>query len=224
MSTASTLRPVLFDIDGTLIDSNPLHVLAWSRAFREHGYEIADEAIHAQIGKGGDNLLPTLLPQANSDEQAAIDARQGEIFAADYLAEAKPFRNAAELLRHAAAAGKQIVLASSATQSEVDHYAGLLGIADILAATTSIDDVNCSKPEPDIFAVALRKIGLEPTGALVVGDTIWDVEAASRIGLGTIALLSGGVSAHDLEQAGAIAIYEDAARLLAFYAQSPLAR
>lgn len=219
-----SLRAVLFDIDGTLIDSNALHVAAWVRAFHEHGYEISAEAIHAQIGKGGDNLVPTLLPQTDDDVRKQIEGSHGTIFAADYLDRAKPFRNAAELLRHAHAAGKQVVLASSAKQSEVDHYIGLLDVADILAATTSIDDVDQSKPEPDIFAAALRKIGIEPAGAIVVGDTIWDVEAARRIGLDTIALLSGGVPPRALESAGAIALYEDVSRLLGFYDRSPLAR
>ena len=219
-----TLCAILFDIDGTLIDSNALHVAAWERAFREFGYVIGTEAIHRQIGKGGDNLVPTLIPGVESDVREELEARHGAIFTADYLDQAKPFRNAAALLRHAHQDGKAVVLASSAKRSELEHYVGLLGVTDIVAASTSIDDVGQSKPAPDIFAAALRKIGLEPAGAIVVGDTVWDIEAAKRTGLTSIGLLSGGVPARDLEQAGAVAIYEDVARLLAFYDRSPLAR
>ena len=219
----SDVRAVLFDIDGTLIDSNHLHVLAWKRAFHEHGHDIDEGAIHAQIGKGGDNLVPALIPDIDEEAQAAMEARHGDIFRKEYLDQAQPFRNAAALLRRVHKGGRQVVLASSAKRAELDHYVGLLGVEPILTATTSADDVDRSKPAPDIFAAALAKIGMEASGAIVVGDTIWDIEAAKRTGLRAIGLLSGGVAPRDLERAGAIALYEDVARLLAFYDLSPLA-
>ena len=215
-------RAVLFDIDGTLIDSNDLHVSAWRQAFGELGHEIGAEAIHKQIGKGGDNLVPALLPDVDEETRERLEARHGAIFAADHLDQAKPFRNAAALLRRVHDDGMAVVLASSAKRDELEHYTALLGVEDIVAASTSIDDVARSKPSPDIFAAALRKIAIEPTGAIVVGDTVWDIEAAKRTGLAAIGLLSGGVTARALEEAGAVTIYEDVASLLASYDRSPL--
>jgi membrane protein len=216
---------VLFDIDGTLIDSNDLHVEAWARAFAEAGHPQDIDAIHAQIGKGGDLLVPTLLPAAREAVRKAIDERHGAIFKAEYLARAKPFPSASDLVRRAHAAGLKVVLASSAKQDELEHYAGLLGIETLLDAATSIDDVETSKPAPDIFGVALDKIApIAAAETIVVGDTPYDIAAAGKIGIAAIGLLSGGFAEATLRDAGAMAIYAHAAALLGDFDGSPLGR
>src|SRR5579871_4370069 len=151
------LGAVLFDIDGTLIDSNDLHVKAWKRAFAEHGHHLASSAILQQICKGGDNLIPALLPQAGDDEREAIADRHSMIFREQYLRKAKPFEGARELLTRVHADGRRVVLASSAKQEELDHYVALMEVGDIVYVTTSSDDADQSKPAPDIFAIALDK-------------------------------------------------------------------
>ncbi|WP_116090794.1 HAD family hydrolase [Sphingomonas crusticola] len=215
------IKAALFDIDGTLIDSNDLNVAAWFDAFQEAGIAIARDAIHGQIGKGGDNLLPALAPHCDKAEQERLKTRQGEIFKANYIARAKPFPGARALLERVRETGAKVVLASSAAREQLDHYIGLMDAHDLIDAVTSIDDVESSKPAPDIFATALRKAGVASGEAVAIGDTPYDIEAAGKAGVGTIALLSGGFAAETLS--GAIALYDDAADLLARFDQSPLA-
>jgi len=218
------IRAVLFDIDGTLIDSNELHVEAWVQVFSEAGHAVEAPAIRQQIGKGGDNLVPTLLPDLSETEQEALADGHGRVFKQLFLSRARPFPDATALLKRAHDDGRKVVLASSASRAELDHYTDLLGVRDLLAASTSIDDVETSKPAPDIFAAALKKAGVAASEAVAVGDTPWDVQSAGDAGIGTVALLSGGFERAELEAAGADAIYEDAADLLAGYGDSPLAR
>ena len=223
MSSPASPRAALFDIDGTLIDSNELHVKAWNEAFREAGCEIALDSIRAQIGKGGDNLLPALLPDAGNDVHQRISKRNGEIFKSRYLALARPFAEATALLRKVHADRWQVVLASSAERAEIDHYIDLLGVADVVAASAGIDDVKQSKPAPDIFAASLHKVSVAPENAVVIGDTVWDIEAAAKIGVRSVAVRSGGVATRALKQAGASVVYENAEALLAQYHTSPFA-
>ena len=215
------VRAVLFDLDGTLVDSNAFHVDAWDRVFREGGHVIDREAIAGQIGKGGDLLVPALLPDAPKAEQERLATRHGEVFKARYLDLVRPFPDAAALLRRVKDSGRKVVLASSANGEELDHYVALLGVADLLTATTSKDDVSTSKPAGDIFAAALAKAGVSPHHAIVVGDTPYDIEAAAKCGIATIAVRSGGFEANAL--AAAIARYDDAAALLSDFDRSPLA-
>ncbi|WP_166037431.1 HAD family hydrolase [Sphingosinicella sp. YJ22] len=215
------LRAILFDLDGTLVDTNELHVEAWDRAFRAHGHEFTRERIHGQIGKGGDNLLPSLLPDASEEELEAIDERHGEIYKEELMPTARPFPRATDLLGRARDGGLKVVLASSAGGEEIDHYEELLG-KHLISFTTGKDDVESSKPCPDIFEAALEKGGLKPEEAIVVGDTPYDVLAAKRAGLECIALLSGGFSDEELRAAGAVAIYRDAADLLDNWDELPL--
>lgn len=217
-------QAIIFDIDGTLVDSNDYHVWAWQHAFRERGYEIAPADIHDQIGKGGDLLVPALIPDASEDEVKALSARHGEIFSSRYLARVRPFPHAADLLRHVAAQGQKVALASSASKDELNHYVDLLGVGDIVSVATSKDDADTTKPAPDIFAAALKRLGVAPGAALVVGDTPYDVVAAKRAGVTTVAVRSGGFSDRSLRGAGATAIYDDVAALLDAYRRSPLAR
>ena len=218
------LDAVLFDLDGTLVDSNDYHVAAWEAAFRDAGHAISRDQIHGQIGKGGDNLVPTLLPDLDEDAVEALGKAEGDVFRGQYIDRVRPFPCAHDLLARVAEAGKQVVLASSAGGPDIDHYVELLEAADLIALTTGKDDVAHSKPHPDIFAAAVEKAGVAASNCLVIGDTPYDVEAAKRCGIDTIGLLSGGFSEEALRDAGAVAIYPDVAALLAGYDSSPLAR
>ncbi|MGE7205567.1 YhjD/YihY/BrkB family envelope integrity protein [Sphingomonas sp. NPDC019816] len=213
---------VLFDIDGTLIDSNDLHVTAWHRAFAEAGHDVDRAAIHDQIGKGADNLVPALLPDLSEDAQHRLADAHGRLFKQDYIARAKPFPGARALIERVHAAGSKVVLASSASGEELDHYVALLGIESLVSATTSSDDVDRSKPAPDIFAVALKKAGVPGDAAIAIGDTPYDIQSAGKAGMATIAVLSGGFDRHALERAGAIAIHADVADLCRNFATSRL--
>ncbi|WP_374297027.1 HAD family hydrolase [Sphingomonas sp.] len=217
------IKAILFDIDGTLIDSNDLHVLAWEEAFAGIGARFDRQTIHDQIGKGTDMLVPSLLPDLDEDGVTRLGEAHGAIFKDRYLDRAKPFAQAPDLLAHAHGLGQSVVLASSASREELDHYLDLLDVRDLVAETTSGDDVARTKPAPDIFAAALDK--LPQMGAdevIVVGDTPYDVEAAERCGIAAVALRSGGFTDDALMEAGATAIYDDVAALLADYAASPL--
>jgi HAD superfamily hydrolase (TIGR01509 family) len=215
------IKAVLFDIDGTLIDSNELHVSAWSEAFREVGIELERESIAGQIGKGGDNLVPALAPDTDAATQEQLSTREGEIFKQRYLAQAAPFPGAHDLLARVRDAGAKVVFASSAAQEQLDHYIGLLDAKSLIDATTSIDDVEQSKPAPDIFAVALEKLApLTADEVLAVGDTPYDIESAVKSGIRTVGLLSGGFDREALKDA--VAIYRDVADLLANFESSPL--
>lgn len=217
------LRAILFDLDGTLVDTNDLHVEAWQRAFREQGHDFTREQIHSQVGKGGDNLVPSLLPDASEAEQEAIDQRHGEIYKAELMPRARPFPRASDLLRRTREEGLCVVLSSSAGKEEIDHYVELLG-KDLVSFTTGKDDVEASKPCPDIFEAALEKGGLKSDEAIVIGDTPYDVIAARRAGLDCIAVLSGGFPEEELRRAGAIAVYLDVADLLDHWDEVPVAR
>jgi len=218
-----TIKAVLFDIDGTLVDSNEQHVNAWAFAFREEGYPQELDAIRAQIGKGGDLLVPTLLPDASDAAHARISKWHGEHFKDMYLHNVRAFPRATELVEATHRSGRKVVLASSAKEDELKYYVDLLGISAFLAATTSIDDVETSKPEPDIFTVALERIGVDPSDAIVVGDTPYDIEAAQRSGTTAIGLTSGPFDERQMKAAGAVAVFADVAALLDSFDRSPLA-
>ncbi|MCG7348505.1 HAD family hydrolase [Sphingomonas sp. ACRSK] len=218
-------RAVFFDVDGTLVDSNDMHVLAWEEAFRSIEADFDRATIHGQIGKGKDMLVPTLIPDADADLIEKLGEAHGAVFKPDLLEQVRPFPGAHDLLARVHAAGQTVVLASSASAEEVDHYLDLLDARDLVQATTSSGDVEHTKPAPDIFMAALKKVApLSAEEVLVVGDSPYDVEAASKCGIATIALLSGKFPEETLREAGAIAIYDDVAALLAEYDRSPLGR
>jgi HAD superfamily hydrolase (TIGR01509 family) len=217
------IKAILFDIDGTLVDSNDEHVLAWDEVFRDEGTPFDRQLIHDQIGKGADNLVPTLLPDSDEADQDRLGEAHGKIFKAKYLDQVQPFPGARDLIARVHAAGQKVVLASSASQSELDHYLDLLDVRDLVTASTSADDVENTKPAPDIFATALKKIALQPDEVMVVGDTPYDVAAAGKCGIGTVALRSGKFDDASLKEVGAVCIYDDVAALLADYGNSPIA-
>lgn len=220
-----TVDALFFDLDGTLVDSNDFHVDAWIEAFRDAGHEFDRQVIHDQIGKGADNLVPTLLPGTTEDEHEALGEAHGKIFKSRYLDQVRPFTGARDLLIRAHEAGQHIVFASSASQEELDHYIDLLDARDLVAAGTSIDDVENSKPAPDIFAVALTKIAqTDPARVMVIGDTPYDMQAAGKCGIRAIGVRSGKFPDQALREAGALTVYDDVAALLAQYDASPLAR
>ena len=219
------IKAILFDIDGTLVDTNDMHVLAWEEAFAGVGASFDRQIIHDQIGKGTDMLVPTLLPDLGDDQVDKLGDAHGAIFKAKYLETSKPFTQAHDLLAYAHDLGQRVVLASSASGPELDHYIDLLDARDLVTATTSSDDVEKTKPAPDIFATALGKLpGLDPSDVIVVGDTPYDIEAAVKCGIAAVAVRSGKFADEQLRDAGAVAIYDDVAALLAGYATSPLGR
>lgn len=218
-------KAVLFDIDGTLIDSNDLHAAAWQEAFRHFGVNIPMEEVRSQIGKGGDNLIPSLLPTEMVEaRQQEIEDFRSELFQRCYLPRVVPFSGVRELFERLAEDDVKIVLASSAKQKEVDYHLGLIGAADLVHATTSADDVDSSKPDPDIFQAAWKKVSpLTAEQIVVVGDTPWDVKAACKAGLKTIGVRSGGFSDAELLEAGAAELYDGPEDLLRNYENSLLA-
>jgi HAD superfamily hydrolase (TIGR01509 family) len=215
-------RAALFDVDGTLVDTNDLHAEAWRVAFAHFGHAVAPAAIREQIGKGGDNLIPTLLPGTSDAQAEEMDSWRGDLFKRDYLPRATPFPGVRDLFERLVADGVKIVLASSSSRPEVDYHLGLIACADLVSAVTTKDDVESSKPCPDIFAAALAKVApITADETLVIGDTPWDIIAAARIGLRTVAVLSGGFPEQQLRESGAAFVYGGPADLLARYDQSP---
>lgn len=207
---------VLFDVDGTLIDSNDLHAAAWQQAFQHFGIELPVEAIRGQIGKGGDNLIPALLPaEMVREEQSEIESFRSELFTRDYLPRVTPFPGVRGLFEALYESGIKIVLATSAHAEELRFHRSVLGCEDLIFDATSRDDVDRSKPCPDIFEAALRKVApLSPAETLVIGDSPWDVKAARAASIDAIGVRCGGFADQDLTKAGAIAIQDGPAELL----------
>lgn len=217
------IKAVLFDIDGTLVDSNDYHVAAWQAVFRQFGVTFDDQVVHDQIGKGTDMLVPTLLPDTDKAEQDRLGAEHGRIFKAEYLEQVIPFADASDLLRTVKESGRQVVLASSASSDELDHYVELLNASEIVSISTTSDDVEKTKPAPDIFATALKRLSpLDASEVIVVGDTPYDIEAAAKCGIAAVGVRSGKFSDDTLSAAGAVALYDDVAALLADFENSPL--
>jgi HAD superfamily hydrolase (TIGR01509 family) len=204
---------LVLDVDGTLVDSNYLHVVAWSRAFADQGRTVPMADIHRQIGKGAELVVRTLLPDVGDDEVDAVVDGHGARFAALHD-ELRALPGADDLLRAAADRGVRVVLASSAKGD--DHEANLdaLAASDTVHGETSSDDVDEAKPDPDLFEQALEVAGVPSTRAVAVGDTVWDVEAAGRAGYPCVGVTSGGIAAAELEAAGAVLVVDGPAELV----------
>ena len=204
------LRAVIFDVDGTLVDSVDLHAHAWVEAIRHFGYHADFDEVRAQIGKGGDQLIPIFVPQKDlARVEEELDHFRHELFARKYMPKVRGFRRVRGLFQHLHADGLRIALASSAKGDELEHYKRAAEIEDLVDVETSSDDADRSKPHPDIFQAVLDKLGLQPDEAVVVGDSPWDAKAAVRAGLPVIGVLCGGFAEQDLRRAGCMEIYRD---------------
>jgi HAD superfamily hydrolase (TIGR01549 family) len=219
------VKAVIFDIDGTLIDTVDLHAQAWVEALKHFGYEVAFKDMRSQIGKGGDQILHGLLPPDVVEKRGEeIQEFRGNLFKRDYLSKARAFPGVRELFERIRDAGQRAVLASSGKADEVEEYKRIANIADLIEEATSSDDAERSKPFPDIFQAALAKLApLGPEEAVVVGDTPYDAEAARKAGVKAVGVLCGGFPEQSLRDAGCIAVYRDAQDLLTHYETSPLA-
>jgi HAD superfamily hydrolase (TIGR01509 family) len=221
------IRAVIFDIDGTLIDSVDGHARAWREVLARHGVDVAYEKVRHEIGKGGDQLLRVFLPEeVVARDGEAIEAERLALFKSRYLPEVRPFPKVRDLFLRAHAQGLMVTLASSAKDEELARYKEIAGIADLVDESTSADDAARSKPDPDIFKAVLARLGgAVPTGeVVVVGDSPYDAEAAGRAGLQTLGVLCGGFSEDELRGAGCVAIYADPADLLSHFDDSLLGR
>src|SRR6476661_3216545 len=207
----------IFDIDGTLVDSNELHVDSWDRAFRRFGKQFPREQLRAQIGKGSDQYLPEFLtPEEIKHFGKELDEYRSKLFRKEYLPKVRPFPKVCELFQRIHDDKKRIVLATSGKKADTKYYIDLLKIGELIDGYVSGDDADRSKPAPDIFATSLKKLGdISPADAVTIGDTRFDIEAAKKTGLKTIAFLCGGTPESVLRDAGAIAIYRDPADFLA---------
>ncbi len=216
-------QAAIFDIDGTLVDSVDLHALSWHEAFAKFGYQVTFEQARSQIGKGGDQLLPVFLSDAEVENQGKdIEAFRGKLFKSKYLPMVRPFSAVPELLRRVRDAGLKVAAASSAKKDELEVYLELAGVTGLVDVSTSSEDAERSKPSPDIFQVALKKLRLDGGDAVAIGDTPYDAQAAGKAGIATIGMLSGGFTEDDLRKGGCVAVYPGPGALLACFDASPL--
>lgn len=219
----STPRAVLFDIDGTLVDSNYIHVDAWSRAFADAGVSVPSWRIHRCIGMDGDKLLESLVGSA--DSAVALEAKElHSSYYGDARSRLQILPGARELLQRIDDAGLAVVLATSAPESELATLRDLLDVEDVVSVVTSSEDADVAKPSPEIVDVALGRAGVDAGGAVMIGDSVWDMKASRRVGVVGIGVRCGGVPDAELRAAGAEAVYEDPADLVEHLADSPIAR
>lgn len=223
MTPAPTLRGVLLDVDGTLIDSNDAHASSWSDTFREFGYDISFERVRPLIGMGGDKLLPQLTGlEHESDRAKQLTERRKEIFNTMYLPHLRAFPGTHELLARLKGDDLALIVATSAQKEELNKLLEQTGLEELVDRKTSSSDADHSKPDPDIIEAALERGKLRPHEAIMLGDTPYDVEAAGHAGVATIALRCGGWP--DRALSDAVAIYNDPRSLLTQYEQSPFVR
>jgi HAD superfamily hydrolase (TIGR01549 family) len=217
---------VIFDIDGTLLDSVDLHAQAWQEAFRHFGHDIPFDRIRSQIGKGGDQLMPVFLDKKELEEKGKeLQEFRGKLFKQKYLPRVKPFPGVRELFLKLKAEGKKLALASSAKGDELEDFERIANIQDLVQVETSSADAERSKPYPDIFEAALARLGdkVNRDRVVVVGDSPHDAEAAAKARLKTVGVLCGGFPEESLRQAGVIAVFAGPEDLLRHFDESPLA-
>jgi HAD superfamily hydrolase (TIGR01509 family) len=214
---------VILDMDGTLVDTNEAHAQTWVDALQAHGYAVTREIIRPLIGLGGDKMLPRLTGQTKDSELGQkISEDRSARFEKDFLPSVKPFANVGELLDRMHDVGLTVFIASSSKRDHLEALVEKAGIADRIDGMVSASDVEASKPDPDVIEAALAKLGMPASEAIMIGDTPYDIEAAARVGVRTIAFRSGGWT--DAGLTGAVAVYADAANLLAQFDTSPLAQ
>jgi phosphoglycolate phosphatase-like HAD superfamily hydrolase len=213
-------RAVILDVDGTLIDTNDAHAHAWMDVCNEFGYPVAFGRVRERIGMGGDRVLPALTGLSEESETGTeMKTRRGKIFRERYLPSCRPFPGARELLERMQGDGMRLVVATSASDDDLSALLKAAGVADLIEAKASSADAEASKPAPDIVEAALSRASVAPAEAVMLGDTPYDVKAATRAGVRCVALRSGGWDDDALSDA--IAIYHDTADLLAHYDTSP---
>ena len=218
-------QAAIFDIDGTLIDSVDLHASAWQEALLKFGHDVTFEQVRRQIGKGGDQLIPVFLSEAEQrDHGAEMEAWRGDLFKSKYLPLVRPFSAVPELLRRVREAELKVAVASSAKASELEVYLDIARITNLTDVVTSSADAARSKPAPDIFQVALKKLGLSGSEAVAIGDTPYDAMAAGKADIPIIGMLCGGFTEIDLRKAGCRTVYPGPGALLACFAASPLSK
>ena len=214
-------KAAILDVDGTLVDTNYQHALAWYRAFLTEGIVLPIWRIHRHIGMGGDQLVKALCGDEVENERgdAVRDAEKG--LYQELIGGVEPLEGATELIRELKKGGRAVVLASSAKEEEVEHYVDLLDARELADGWTTSADVEATKPEPDLVLAAIEKAGAED-GAVMVGDSTFDCEAAERAGLETIAVLTGGFSEQELLDAGAAVVFESIVELRERLEETPL--
>jgi HAD superfamily hydrolase (TIGR01509 family) len=216
------MKAVIFDVDGTLVNSVDLHARAWQDTFEHFGYTRQFDEIRAQIGKGGDQLMPVFLSKEQVDSHGAeMEGYRGDLFRREFLHEVKPFPHVRALFERLLKDGWKIALASSAKGEELKIYKEMAQISDLLDTEASSDDAAKSKPHPDIFDAAMKRLGeVSPQDCVVVGDSPYDAEAAGKAGVPAVAFLCGGFPEEQLRSAGFKVLYQDPADLLQNYEQS----
>jgi HAD superfamily hydrolase (TIGR01509 family) len=214
-----TSPAILFDVDGTLVDTNWFHTLSWWRVFQKAGEDVAMARIHPLIGMGSDQMLDDLFGEERSD------LKDGHTNAfEEFTDEIHAFPGAGDVLRAVHGHGGRVVLCTSSQKAHLEPMLEQIDADDAIDEIVNGDDVSESKPAPDVFAVGLDRAGQEPERSLAVGDTVWDVRAAAKLGVKCVCVLTGGATREELEEEGAIAVYEDVADLLAHFDDSPLAK
>ena len=212
----------VLDIDGTLVDTNYHHAVAWFRAFKQHGFVLPLWRIHRHIGMGGDQLVAALAGDGFEREQGD-DVRAAEkVLYMELIGEVEPFRGAREVIEDLKSSGHAVVLASSAKPEELEHYLTLLDARALVDAWTDASDVEKTKPEPDLIVAALEKADADPGEAVMIGDSTWDCRAAEQAGVRSIGVLTGGFSREELEEAGASEVFESVDALRERLADTPL--
>jgi phosphoglycolate phosphatase-like HAD superfamily hydrolase len=220
-------KAILFDIDGTLLDSVDLHAQAWQEAFQHFGHDIPFDQIRSQIGKGGDQLMPVFLSETEAKQRGEeLQKYRGDLFKRKYLSKVKPFPCVRDLFLKVKSEGQKPALASSAKGDELKTFEEIAQIDDLVEVETSSADAKRSKPHPDIFEAALHRLGdsIEREDVIVVGDSPHDAEAAKRAGLRIVGVRCGGFPEQDLRAAGCIAIYDGPEELLRRYDETLLAK
>lgn len=213
----------ILDIDGTLVDTNYHHSIAWYRAFRKHGIVLPLWRIHTHIGMGGDQLVEALTDAETEREHGdAVRDTEKQMYM-ELIGEVETMEDSRELIEELGRRGHRVVLASSAKEDEVDHYLDLLDARELADAWTTSADVEETKPEPDLVKAALAQADTKPEDAVMVGDTPWDVRAAAKAGVSTLVVRTGGFCDDELRESGAAEIYESVSELLSKLDQSPLA-
>jgi HAD superfamily hydrolase (TIGR01549 family) len=217
-------RPgVILDVDGTLVDTNYQHALAWWRAFRRHDIDVPVWRIHRSIGMGGDQMIPALLgDEVETERGDALRDAEKEVYMGQLIEEVEAFPDAHDFVAFLVERGHDVVLSSSAKAEEIEHYLDLLDVRDLVAGWTTSADVEQTKPEPDVVQAGMEKLG-EADGAVMIGDSLYDVEAAGRTGVPTVGLLTGGFAVAELREAGAVAVFESLTALRERIDETPLA-